>query len=605
MRYLFSILTLILLVASPVLAQNWTLNAFLKHDSDIEGVAFSEDGRTLASMGTNRVLHYWDPHTEKSQPHAEISAIDRWSIDASVVPEEPHTLPINTFAILRQAVSFPGVENPSELLATGSSDQTIWLQGFPSLRPLFQIQEQGEVWAVALSPDGRTLASGGDFAGIHLWDLTTISPIHGTIELKSTLAASTARVEGLAFSPDGQTLAVATGKSDGEAIHLWDLRTEQLKETLIAVGVPIKKVAFSPDGQMIVGGAEHTFGGRNVLLWKRRPLSPAKIPHSVEIAGPSTVRALAKDFTYTVTVKNVYGHGIENVLVRLDNPPTGVWTDNQGNGAWTDNQGNAVFFLQFRAVGMHDINVKVLQRASRAVTLENLFERRAEVPKPTYITPVEATLDYILIHGSDTQGDYNDAFKVTDATGQPLENFAIHFFIYPNGTSPSTAFTVDASTNNKGEATLETMISEGAYDVKAEAYDLVNTKPWLDGTFPNRVTTIQHKTINESGSTVYTYADGNTTILIKGLTLELEGVSDDYEDDYTQFFPPDDGDHFDIYLQSAPEFQIAGSKNTCGSTSVMMVLNYYGVKPTLAGFCEVAEVFSVNTGVYPDEVWQG
>jgi WD40 repeat protein len=264
-------------------------------------------------MGADRELHYWDPHTEKRQPHAEISTIDRWSIDTSMVPQEPHTLPVNTFDTVGQAVSFPGVEDPNGLLASGSSDKKIWLQGFPALRPLFQIQEQGEVWAVALSPDGYILASGGDFAGIHLWDLRTISPTEGTIELKSILGASTGRVEGLAFSPDGQTLAVATGRSDGEAIHLWDLRTEQRIETLTAVGVKIRSIAFSPDGKIIAGGAYHTRGGRNVLLWKQEPLSPAKIPHSIELTGPQVVRALNKDFTFTVTVKNVYGQGIDKI----------------------------------------------------------------------------------------------------------------------------------------------------------------------------------------------------------------------------------------------------------------------------------------------------
>ena len=372
MKSLFTVLILITLVVSPALAQNYTLNAFLKHDGDIKGVAFSEDGRTLASMGTDRVLHYWNPHTEKRQPHAEISAIDRWSIDASVVPEEPHTLPVNTFDTLRQTVAFPGVENPSGLLASGSSDKTIWLQGFPTLRPLFQIQEQGKVWAVALSPDGQTLASGGDFAGIHLWDLNTISPVHGTIELKSTLAASTARVEGLTFSPDGQTLAVATGKSDGEAIHLWDLRTEQLKETLTAVGVPIRKVAFSPDGQMIAAGAGHTLGGRNVLLWKRGPLSPARIPHSVELDGPTRVMQ-RQDNTFTVTVKNIYGQAIENVLVRINYSGRLIYD------AWTNSEGKAELTLYFTDPGQQDIEVSVLDRATRTEVLTQLFPNYVEV----------------------------------------------------------------------------------------------------------------------------------------------------------------------------------------------------------------------------------
>ncbi len=482
MRYFFSILTLILLVASPVLAQNWTLNAFLKHDSDIEGVAFSKDGRTLASMGTNRVLHYWDPHTEKSQPHAEISAIDRWSIDASVVPEEPHTLPINTFAILRQAVSFPGVENPSELLATGSSDQTIWLQGFPSLRPLFQIQEQGEVWAVALSPDGRTLASGGDFAGIHLWDLTTISPIHGTIELKSTLAASTARVEGLAFSPDGQTLAVATGKSDGEAIHLWDLRTEQLKETLIAVGVPIKKVAFSPDGQMIVGGAaDYSNGhGRNVLLWRRGPLSAARIPHTVELDGPELVTALNKDFTFTVTVKNVFGHVLENVVVTLKNPGApNDWEHNHPAGVWTNGDGKATFTLRFYDAGHHDIEVSVLDRATREAALTQPFIDRVEVPKPHSITPERATLDAIPLPPTANVASYEDTFIVKSETGLALEGF--HVRIHTHGVSDTDW------TDNLGKATGSLELSAGIYDVDVTVSDFRATKVWLEKTFPNRV----------------------------------------------------------------------------------------------------------------------
>ena len=444
-------------------------------------MAFSEDGRTLASMGTDRVLHYWNPHTEKRQPHAEISAIDRWSIDASIVPEEPHTLPVNTFDTMRQAVSFPGVEDPDGLLASGSSDKTIWLQGFRTLRPLFQIQEQGKVWAVALSPDGQTLASAGDFAGIHLWDLTTISPIHGTIELKSTLAASTARVEGLTFSPDGQTLAVATGRSDGEAIHLWDLRTETIKEKLIAVGVPIRKVAFSPDGQMIAAGAGHTFGGRNVLLWKRGPLSPARIPHSVELDGLEIVTALNKDFTFTVTVKNVHGSILENVVVTLNNPgaPTD-WEHNHPTGVWTNSDGEAAFTLRFYDAGQHDIEVLVLNRATRDAALTQQFVDRVEVPKPHSITPEMATLDPIPIPPTSEVASYEDTFIVKSAAGQALEGFQVR--ISADGVSDTDW------TDNQGKATRTLQLSAGIYDVDVAVLDFKGMKVWLEQTFPARVT---------------------------------------------------------------------------------------------------------------------
>ena len=486
MKPIFTALILIALLVSPALAENYTLNAFLKHDGDIEGVAFSADGRTLASMGTDRVLHYWNPYTEKQQPQGEISAIDRWSIDALVVPEEPHILPVNTFDTIRQAVSFPGVEDPNGLLATGSSDKTIWLQGFPTLRPLFRIQEHGEVTAVALSPDGRILASAGEFAGIRLWDLSTISPVHGTIELKSTLAASTGRVEGLDFSPDGQTLAVATGKSDGEAIHLWDLSTEQLTETLIAVGVPIRKVAFSPDGQIIAAGASDYFNGngRNVLLWRRGPLSPARVPHSVELDGPEIVTALNKDFTFTVTVKNTYGSVLENVVVMLNNlgAPTD-WEHSHPTDGWTNSDGEAEFTLRFYDAGQHDIEVSVLDRATREATLTQQFIDRVEVPKPHSVTPEVTTLKPIVMPPNAKVDFYKDTFIVMSEDGQALEGFQV---------TVSTAGVSDTDwTDSEGKARCALELSAGTYDVDVTVRDFRGKNVWLEQSFPNRVTLIE------------------------------------------------------------------------------------------------------------------
>lgn len=480
MRSLFLISTLIILIVSPALAQDWTLNAFLKHDGDIEGVAFSEKGRTLASMGGDGVLHYWDPDTEEVQSESEISLVDRWSIDASIVPEEPHTQPVNTFDILRRTVSFPGVEDPTGLLATGSSDQSIWLQGFPTLRPLFRIQEQGEVYAVALSPDGRLLASSGNFAGIHLWDLTTISPDQGTIELRDTLGTNATRIEGLAFSPDGQTLAAATGSSSGEAIHLWDIRTRQRTETLIAVGVPVTQVTFSPDGQMIVGGARHTFGGRNVLLWKRGPLSPAKIPHSVEIAGPGLVTALNKDFIFTVTVKNRYGHPLKNVVATLNNPGSpNDWEHDHSVGVWTDGEGKAPFTLRFYDAGHHDIDASVLDRATREASLTQQFVDRVEVPEPHSITPEKVTYDSIVIPPTSNTATYEDTFMVKSVEGLALQGFQVG--ISADGVSGTDW------TDELGNATGSLDLPAGIFDVDVTVLDFRGTKVWLEKTFSNRV----------------------------------------------------------------------------------------------------------------------
>ena len=58
------------------------------------------------------------------------------------------------------------------------------------------------------------------------------------------------RVDGVAFSPDGQTLASESGRS----IYLWDVSTGKLKDSLERWRYNVDSVAFSPDGQTLASG---------------------------------------------------------------------------------------------------------------------------------------------------------------------------------------------------------------------------------------------------------------------------------------------------------------------------------------------------------------
>src|SRR5262249_5327055 len=62
--------------------------------------------------------------------------------------------------------------------------------------------ETGGVWDLAFSPDGRTLASGGDDATVRLWDPTSAREL-------MRIAGHAAKVHAVAFSPHGRTLASA------------------------------------------------------------------------------------------------------------------------------------------------------------------------------------------------------------------------------------------------------------------------------------------------------------------------------------------------------------------------------------------------------------
>ncbi|PSB54611.1 serine/threonine protein kinase, partial [filamentous cyanobacterium CCP1] len=101
------------------------------------------------------------------------------------------------------------------------------------------------VWAVTLSPDGETVASGSYDATIKLWDAETG-------ELRRTLLGHSDAVRSLVMSPDGQTLA--SGSSDA-TIKLWDMETGELRRTLSGHSGPIWSVAISSDGRVLASGS--------------------------------------------------------------------------------------------------------------------------------------------------------------------------------------------------------------------------------------------------------------------------------------------------------------------------------------------------------------
>ena len=76
----------------------------------------------------------------------------------------------------------------------------------------------GAVFAVAFSPDGRTLASGDNDGTIRLWNVA--DPAHPSIARPSRLTSGSETVYSMAFSPHSQMLA--SGNDDG-TIGLWNV----------------------------------------------------------------------------------------------------------------------------------------------------------------------------------------------------------------------------------------------------------------------------------------------------------------------------------------------------------------------------------------------
>ena len=182
---------------------------FTGHKGDVFSVAFSQDGKTVASSSKESV-RLWRTKGEEDL--------------RSIVT---HT------AILDVAFSPDG-----KTLASGNEDNIVRLWDTKTGKPLTTlIGHKGEVDNVVFSPDGKKLASVEDDT-VRLWNVRTGEHLHILSKSKYFSAA---------FSPDGETLAT---KNLGGTVRLWDTKTSELRHTFTKQKHWVIGMTFSPDGQL-------------------------------------------------------------------------------------------------------------------------------------------------------------------------------------------------------------------------------------------------------------------------------------------------------------------------------------------------------------------
>jgi RNA polymerase sigma factor (sigma-70 family) len=207
-----------------------------RHGAEVRSVAFSPDGKTLASGGQDNTVRFWEIATSKE--------IRRFTAVTGLGAENAWVSSI-AFSPDGRFLAAGTMNGPGEVviweLATGKE-----------ARPL-RMNRPG-VLCLAFSPDGKVLAAGTQDGLVHLWDA-------GTRKLLRQLKGHQNQIESIAFAAEGKLLASA---SRDRTIRLWDPATgHELRQLQGHTGM-VLAVAFSPDGKSLASGS---WGDNIICIW--------------------------------------------------------------------------------------------------------------------------------------------------------------------------------------------------------------------------------------------------------------------------------------------------------------------------------------------------
>jgi WD40 repeat protein len=290
-----------------------TLLTYRQHTGFISSVAWSPDGKLIASGSWDRTVQVWNASTGEQivkcdgptdahraghtdfvskvawSPDGRLIASASWDYSVQVWDAQTCQL-ITTYHGHHLAVSSLSWSPDGTQIASGSWDHTVqvWNVFDGKLKYVYTTGLTDVVNAVAWSPDGNFIAAGGGDSYAYVWDAT-----NG--HLRTRYYDGSYPVETLAWSPDSKW--IASGGRD-YMVHIWDASDgSRIIQTYSGHRKDVEALAWSPDGTMIVSGSfDHTAqvwdvkSGQTLLIYTGHSedvVAVAWSPHDQKIASGS------------------------------------------------------------------------------------------------------------------------------------------------------------------------------------------------------------------------------------------------------------------------------------------------------------------------------